>query len=204
MNPAKILIVEDDIFISRDLQEYLENMDYTVTGLAYDADRAFTSLANEKPDLVLLDINLGKGMDGIEIARVLAKNYQIPFIFLTSYANATIVHQAKQCKPQGYIVKPFTEKSLFAGIEVALFNSAKKNQATSWEVKDINDLLDAKFTRTEVLLLKDIYDGKTNRQLSEAHFVSVNTVKTHVLRIYEKLDVHSRSEAMAKLHRKLA
>ena len=63
----------------------------------------------------------------------------------------------------------------------------------------INDKLLAKLTEKEFEILSEMYEGKTNKQMSEAHFISINTIKTHIKNIYDKLDVHSRTETMAKL-----
>lgn len=203
MNKIKILIVEDDIFIAQDIKEMLEQMDYRVSAIAYDAKSAYTQLANNAPDFVLIDINLGEGEDGISVAEKIRQIYQIPFAFLTSYANRPIVQRAKLTRPSGYIVKPFDQKDLFAVIEIAHHNHTQRWQPDSWNMERINQLCKTDFTKKEVEILQDIFEGKTNRQLCEKHFISLNTVKTHVLKIYEKLDVHSRSEAMAELRKRL-
>ena len=202
MDRIKVLVVEDDVFISQDISEYLENMDYEVSGIAYDADDAFKELANNTPNIVLLDINLGDGKDGIEIAEAIQARYQLPFLFLTSYASRSVLDRAKKTRPMGYIVKPFDEKDLFSSIEIALYNYSQRWQPQSWQHDIINTKLDTDFTPKEVEILQDIFEGKTNRQLSESHFISMNTVKTHVKRVYDKLNVHSRSEAMAMLRQK--
>lgn len=203
MHKTRILVVEDDIFIAQDICEMLEQMGYTVAGLAYNADSAFTQLAEKTLDFVLLDINLGEGKDGIEVAEKVKSVYQLPFMFLTSYANKSILERAKRTRPAGYLVKPFDEKDLYSSIEVALYNHAQRWQPESWNTERINQICKTDFTHKEVEILQDIFEGKTNRQLCEKHFISLNTVKSHVLRIYEKLDVHSRSEAMAELRRRL-
>ena len=204
MDQVKVLIVEDDIFICQDLKGLLEKMDYEVCGVAYNTAQALSLLRDQKPNLILLDINLGQGKDGIDVGEYIQNNYRIPFIFLTSYANKSTIERAKQCYPSGYIVKPFTKKDLYATIEIALFNHSKTIGEPSWNQNDLNVLFETNFTLKEIDILRDIFEGKTNRQLSEKHFITINTVKTHVLRIYDKLGVHSRSEAMAVLRQKLS
>ncbi|MDW3649291.1 MAG: response regulator transcription factor [Bacteroidia bacterium] len=204
MNRIKILVVEDDVFIAQDISEHLTSLDYWVTGVAYRAEEAYEELKKELPDLVLLDINLGKGEDGICIARHIQKEYQIPFIFLSSYSSSSVLERAKPTHPLGYIVKPFNEQDLYTSIEIGLYNYAQRWQPSNWNPETINRKLVTEFTPKEVEVLQDIFEGKTNRQLSQKHHISLNTVKTHVKRIYEKLEVHARSEAMAKLRNKLA
>lgn len=204
MNRIKILVVEDDVFIAQDISEQLESLDYHLAGLAYNAEDAYSLLAKELPDLVLLDIHLGEGEDGIQIAKKIRDTYQVPFIFLTSFSNKSILDRAKTTHPMGYIVKPFNEGDLFTSIEIALYNYAQRWQPSSWSPETINRKLSGDFTPKEVEVLQDIFEGKTNHQLSEKHHISMNTVKTHVKRIYDKLQVHARSEAMAKLRKSLA
>ena len=204
MNRIKILVVEDDVFIAQDISEHLTQLDYWVTAVAYNAGEAYEELEKELPDLVLLDINLGQGEDGISIAHRLQNQYELPFIYLTSYSSRSVLDRAKATHPMGYIVKPFNEQDLFASIEIALYNYAQRWQPASWKPETINRKLALEFTPKEVEVLQDIFEGKTNRQLSDKHHISMNTVKTHVKRIYEKLEVHARSEAMAKLRKELA
>ncbi|MFK7924348.1 MAG: response regulator transcription factor [Bacteroidia bacterium] len=204
MDKIRILVVEDDIFISQDIQECLEAMDYHVSGVAYDSIEAEKALEASLPDLVLLDVHLGDGKDGISIGEQLRDRYQVPFIYLTSFANKSVLERAKQTKPMGYIVKPFNEKDLFSSIEIALFNHAQRWQSANWNQEFVNKRLDTDFTPKEVEVIQDMFEGKTNRQLADKHFISLNTVKTHVKRIYDKLNVHSRSEAMAVLRQGLA
>ena len=147
---------------------------------------------------------MGKGPDGIALAVQLQEQYQIPFIYLSSYANKSVLDRAKRTRPMGYIVKPFDEKDLFTTIEIALYNHAQRWQPPVWNAAMINQRLTTNFTSKEVEILQDIFEGKTNRQLAEKHFISLNTVKTHVKSIYDKLQVHSRSEAMARLRKGLA
>lgn len=204
MKPYTILIVEDDIFIAQDIREYLEGMKYQVSGIAYDAEEAIQAITKYAPDLVLLDIHLGEGGTGLEIATMLRDVYQIPFVFLTSHASQSILEQAKRTRPMGYIVKPFDEKDLFSTIEIALFNHSQRHHSPDWHPAGINRKFGTDFTPKEVEILQDVFEGKTNRELCDKHHVSLNTIKSHVKAIYEKLDVHSRSEAMAKIRKMLA
>ena len=103
----------------------------------------------------------------------------------------------------GYIVKPFDEKDLFSTIEIALFNHSQRFESPSWHHERINRRLGIEFTPKEVEILQDVFEGQTNRQLCDKHHVSLNTVKSHIKAIYEKLGVHSRSEAMAKIRKDL-
>lgn len=117
----KILIVEDEVIISKDLSNMLIKMGYEVIGDALNYNEAINILEQDMPDLILIDINLNGPKDGIELAEKIKKDYQIPFIFTTSYADSNILDRAKKTKPINYLVKPFTTEQLFTTIELALF-----------------------------------------------------------------------------------
>ncbi|NND09261.1 MAG: response regulator transcription factor [Saprospiraceae bacterium] len=199
MTQIRVLVVEDEPLIAEDIKETLDNMDFGVSGVAYDSRTALEELSRNTPDLVLLDVNLGSEMDGIDIAQVINREYKIPFVFLTSYADKSTVDRAKHTRPMGYVVKPFDEKDLFTTLEIALYNFSMTQPRVDLSLARINKLLVGNLTQKEFEILSSIFDGKTNRQMAEEHFVSVNTIKTHIKNVYDKLDVHTRTQAIAKL-----
>lgn len=120
MSASKILIVEDEAVVSLDITRRLEKMGYNVMGRLASGEEALELVQQERPDLVLMDINLQGEIDGIETANQLYQNYNIPVIYLTAYAGESTLERAKETKPYGYILKPFKERELRATIEVAL------------------------------------------------------------------------------------
>ncbi len=204
MSEISVLIVEDEPLIAEDIREYLTNADYRVVSVEHSKEGAIRALKNDTPDIALLDINLDHVMDGFEIAKHINENYQIPFLYLTSYSSKSIVNEAKHTKPMGYIVKPFDEGELYASIEVALFNHSQRNKPRYMSREAINNNLISKLTHKEFEILMDIYDGKTNKQITTKHFVSINTVKTHIQNLYTKLDTRSRASTIAKLRKLLS
>ncbi|MDT0555281.1 response regulator transcription factor [Patiriisocius hiemis] len=204
MSVINILVVEDDPIIAEDIKEALTNVNYNVVGLAYNKIDALSFLKSLTPDIVLIDINLGDNLDGILIAETINSEYEIPFLYLTSYSNKEILDKVKHTLPMGYIVKPFEEADLFAAIEIAVSNFYKFNKTDSLQIELINKSIPNKLTMKEFDVLKDIYQGKTSNQIADDHFVSINTIKTHIKNIYEKLDVHSRSEAIVKTRKLLS
>jgi DNA-binding NarL/FixJ family response regulator len=195
----QILIVEDEPFIARDVSDYLTECGYHILDICYNADAAAASIEKKKPHLCILDINLGKGDDGIILAEKISSTWQIPFIFLTSYTDDTTLDRAKKTMPYGYISKPIQFESLKSTVEIALHNFNHRKTPKSLSEEMINRALVTDLTPREYELLKDIYEGKTNQQLAALHFISLSTVKTHVQRIYEKFDCHTRSELIAKI-----
>lgn len=122
---SKILVVDDEAIITLQLEEQLHEMGYTVVGMAASGEEAIEKARQLLPDLVLMDIVMPRRrVNGIEAARVILDELDIPVVFVTSYADDAIIEKAKQVRPYGYIVKPFNELEIKAAIEVALFRKA--------------------------------------------------------------------------------
>lgn len=128
MAPAKILIVEDEVVVAMELQGILSAIGYTVAGAVRSGEEAIETVRQTNPDLVLMDVRLVGEMDGIEAARVIRERFNIPVIYVTAHADEETVQRAKRTLPLGFIVKPFTQSDLRAGIEVALFKHEQDTQ----------------------------------------------------------------------------
>jgi two-component system, response regulator PdtaR len=125
---SKILVVDDEAIISMQLEERLSAMGYTVAGLASSGEDAIEKARRLAPDLVLMDIVMPGKLNGIEAAKTIGEELAIPVVFVTSYADDTIIEKAKQVGPYGYIVKPFNEMEIKAAIEVALFRKTAEQE----------------------------------------------------------------------------
>jgi two-component system, response regulator PdtaR len=125
---SRILVVEDEAVILLQLEEILHTIGYTVAGLAASGEDAIEKARRLKPDLVLMDIVMPGKLDGIEAAKIITEELAIPVVFVTSYADDTIIEKAKSVKPYGYIVKPFNELIIKATVEVALFRKISEQK----------------------------------------------------------------------------
>jgi len=123
---SKILVVDDEAIITMQLEERLTAMGYTVAGMAASGEDAVTKARRIHPDLILMDIVMPGKMNGIEAAKIITEELDIPVVFVTSYADDAIIEKAKSVRPYGYIVKPFNELEIKAAIEVALFRKASE------------------------------------------------------------------------------
>lgn len=121
MSRPKILIVEDEIIIARELEARLAAMGYDVPGIASSGKVALELALETQPDLVLMDIVLKGDMDGIETAAEIRCRLSTPIIYLTAFTDEKTLGRAKITEPFGYIVKPFAERELRANIEMALY-----------------------------------------------------------------------------------
>ena len=194
MSKLRILIVEDEPVIAENISMYLNNEDFEVSGIAYDNIEAKEQLHTNTPDAVILDINLSSNEDGIDIANLINKSYQLPFLFLTSHSDKQTLQRAKAVKPSGYIVKPFNEKTLLASLEIGISNYATEinHNLPKLSKEKINKHLLSKLSEREFETAQLIYDGITNSQIAERLFISENTTKSHLKNIYLKLDCNSR------------
>ncbi|WP_392530827.1 response regulator [Nostoc sp. C117] len=154
MTKAKILVVEDEAIVAKDLQYRLKKFGYTVPEIASSGEEAINKAVEISPDLVLMDIRLKGKMDGIEAAQEIYKRLDIPVIYLTAYADDNTLERAKITEPFGYLLKPFKEKELQTNIEITLIKHGLEKQ-----LKSNKKWLDA--------LLKSISDGVIASDLQE-------------------------------------
>ena len=118
---SRILIVEDEIIVARDIEHQLVELGYDPVGHATHGEDAIAKAGQLKPDLVLMDIQLGGALDGIAAAQAIRNKLQLPVVFLTAFAADDVIARAKLTEPFGYILKPFSERELRTVIEMALF-----------------------------------------------------------------------------------
>ncbi|WP_304517286.1 LytR/AlgR family response regulator transcription factor [Cecembia rubra] len=155
MVKIKILIVEDELVIAEDLKDTLEDLGYEVCGIAISAREALAMIEEKSPDLALLDIQIKGGKDGIALGAEINEQYHLPFIILTSHADRQTIDRAKTVNPYGYLVKPFNEKEILAGIELALANFAKEQAKRENKENSAEFVLrESLFIRTNGMLVK--------------------------------------------------
>jgi signal transduction histidine kinase len=117
----EILIVEDEIIIVRELENMLQNLGHHVCAFAATAAEALQKAKDHRPDLVLMDIHLRGEGDGILTAEKIIGLYDIPFIYVTAFADQKLLDRAKVTEPYGYILKPVEQHALEAAIAMALY-----------------------------------------------------------------------------------
>lgn len=140
MSKTRILVVEDESIVAKDIQKSLEKLGYEVPATASSAASAYEKLEQIRPDLVFLDIKLKGEEDGIHIAEHIKEKYNIPVIFLTSYVDQATLDRAKVTEPYGYIVKPFNESDLKTTVEMALFKFSRDREVRESQQRLANAL----------------------------------------------------------------
>jgi DNA-binding NtrC family response regulator len=118
--PSKILIIEDEALIAREIQHRLTNMGWDVVGHAF-GEEAIELAIKTQPDLLLSDIHLRHGLSGIDLAQRIQQVVDVPVVFLTAYSDEDTVAKAKAVSPFGYIIKPVENRDLQITIEMALY-----------------------------------------------------------------------------------
>lgn len=121
MGKKRVLLVEDEVIIARDIYNMLINTGYEVVAVVNTAAEAIQKAKELKPDIVLMDIMLEGSRAGVEAATYIYFNLNIPIIYMTAYTDHITVEKAKKSEPFGYLLKPFEEKELQTNIEVALY-----------------------------------------------------------------------------------
>lgn len=159
MGGIKILLVEDDWIIAKEITLSLNDLGFEVVGNFDAGEDALKKIPELKPDIVLLDIGLSGEMTGIDTAREIKRQYQVPFIFLTALADSTTIEQAKLTEPYAYLVKPVKAETLYSTIEITLHNAAQRKDPTP-PLKEGLTIDDSIFVKTknrlEKILLRDI------------------------------------------------
>jgi PAS domain S-box-containing protein len=121
MAPARILVVEDDRVVARDIAQQMSRAGHTVVGITARGEDALALAADTALDLVLMDVRLEGELDGIDTARLLREKHSLPVVFLTAYADEDTVRRATVTEPFGYVLKPFDDTQLRTVVEMALY-----------------------------------------------------------------------------------
>lgn len=121
MEKPRILIVEDEGLVARDLEAMIRNLGYRVVGICSSAEEAFRLIHTRRPDLIIMDIVLQGKLDGIKAAEEIRRRHNLPIIFLTAHTDEATFQRAKITNPVAFIHKPIEQKELLTVIEMALF-----------------------------------------------------------------------------------
>lgn len=144
----KILIVEDEAIVARDIAQQVGLLGYETLGIASTAERALELTESLRPDLVLMDIQLAGQVDGIVAAAAIREQFNLPVVFLTAFAADAVLERAKLTEPFGYILKPFSERELSTTLAMALYkheaetrlrNTTRQLKALSSRVLEVQE-----------------------------------------------------------------
>ncbi|MCB9333271.1 MAG: response regulator [Lewinellaceae bacterium] len=197
----RILIVEDEPLYASQLEMLIDRMGYEVVGAFDNAFDALDCFHREKPDLLLLDINLAGEVDGIELAARANRARAVPVVFITSLQDDETFARAQQTHPAAFIIKPFDELQLQRSIELAVAQLAKSPE-TTFEAGDLV-LQDSLFIKVreklEKVSLAEILYAEADDRYSELH---TSTGRKFVVRIpLGQLEEKLNTRQFARTHR---
>lgn len=120
MPNAKILVVEGEAIVAKDIQNTLKSLGYDAPAIALSGEEAINKSEQIHPDLLFMGIVLKGEMDGIEAAEKIRNHFNIPVVYLAAYMDEKTLQRAETTGPFGYILKPFEERELHTTIETTL------------------------------------------------------------------------------------
>jgi ATP:cob(I)alamin adenosyltransferase len=163
----KLLIIEDDPFISRSIKAALQEKGFDIVGIAKTVKKAEELLALKKPDLSLIDIQLKGKESGTEFAKTL-DTLQLPYFYLTAQTDPLTLSEVSKTKPLGYIVKPFTASGLWSSISITW------QQYLNDKEKTLTIKVDGyihRISENDILFLEQEIDAIEKQLPSMTHFI---------------------------------
>ncbi|MCK9612415.1 MAG: response regulator [Bacteroidales bacterium] len=163
MIKSRILIVEDEVIVSKYIEACLSNLGYEIAAVITSGEEAVQNTEIINPDLILMDVRLSGKMNGTEAAAQISQKMDVPIVFLTAYTDEKTIDMAKDSDPYGYLVKPFYEKELQTTLEMALhkhekFRLLKKERDLFYSIIENKNTTDSIFIRTNNRLKRVKYD----------------------------------------------
>lgn len=204
-----VSIVDDEADLREHIAGYLAAAGNVRCKSAYaSAEEALEHLPQDKPDVILMDINLG-GMDGIECVRQLtALMPDAQVLMLTVFEDTDKIFRALAAGASGYLLKRLSPKKLLEAIEEVrdggspMSASIARKVVHSFKAAPPQGDESVDLSPRELAVLNGLAEGLVYKQIADQLGVSIHTVRNYIRRIYEKLHVQTRTEAVAKFMRK--
>ena len=197
--PVRVLIVDDHPVVRAGLRMLLAaRPEVEVVAEAGDGQTALSAAMQHRPDVVLCDLRLGDGMDGVAITRAVLSTQPAPAVLiLTTYDHDTDIVRAVEAGASGYLLKDVATDELVAAIEAAAAGQTVLSPSMTERMIATLRTRRAGLSAREVEVMRLVAEGLSNRQVAKRLFVSEATVKTHLNHAYTKLGVDSRTAAIA-------
>lgn len=212
MEQIRVLLVDDHTLLRQGLRSMLElNQNIVVVGEAGDGEEAIAKTEELSPNVVLMDITLLPGMDGIQATQRIKQTYpKVNVIMLTMHGDDYHAFEAIKAGASGYLVKSATQDELVKAIEVAhAGESVFHPTITKESMKGFLHMVEGKGAKPKVLrltqrekeVIESLCQGASNKEIAERLFISQKAVKSHLQSIFEKLNVSNRTQAVAHAFR---
>jgi PAS domain S-box-containing protein len=171
---GRLLVVEDERIVARDLTNTLTDIGYTVVGSVATAEEAVQKAREHRPNLVLMDIRLAGPIDGVQAAATIRSERDIPVIYLTAHSDDETLRRATHTAPFGYLLKPFNAAELHCAIEIALHKheiDARLRDREQWLTTTLRSIGDGVITTDpaqRITLLNPVAEALTGWKQEEA------------------------------------
>ncbi len=196
----KIVIVEDQSDLRESYSLIINGTNlYEVIGLYSTAEEAISKMQKRTPDIILMDIQL-PGMNGIEATKIIKeRNHLVEIIMLTVHDDDEFVFESLKAGASGYIIKGTSYLEMIEALDEMVNGGAPmSNRIARMVINNFHANLNSPLTKRERQILQLMSKGWTYSQIAEELAISKETSKTHIRNIYVKLEVNSKSEAIAK------
>jgi DNA-binding NarL/FixJ family response regulator len=198
MANQKILVVEDELITAENIASFLEEEDFMVMETAMNAQEALStcSLAKVPPAVVICDINLRRGMSGIELSQMLIKQYACEVVFLSAYSDIHTLKAAFDTNPAMYVSKPYHNKQLLIAVHMAFHRYLQKQK----EQPKIS--INISVREKEIVDL--VAEGNSSKIIADKLSISVETVKSHRRNILKRHGLNNFSQLIYLLSKERA
>ncbi len=187
MSKIKILVVEDEFITAVGTRSCLEELGYNVSSIAATGKEALQQAEDNRPDIILMDIELKGGMDGVETGGMIRSQFDIPIIYITAYADKKVIERAKITEPFGYVIKPFEKRDLHSNIEIALYKHEVEKK-----LKKTNQELQNALIRVEAMSVTDgltsLYNHRYFYNALESEISRANRYESNLSCIFIDID----------------
>lgn len=199
MTPISIVLVDDHRVVTRSLKAYLESFpDLRVVGIAASGEELLKRIHEWKPQVVLQDLMMPGGMDGIETIRRMAECApSVKVVALTASTDDARMMGALRAGAAGYVRKDAEPEVLLAAVRAVAMGKTYIDPSVSRQILHAADPHDDLTTR-EIAVLRQIALGRSNKEIADALFIGDETVKTHVGNVFSKLQVENRAQAVVQ------
>ena len=202
---TKILVYDDNELIRSSLQALLEDEDdFELMALKENPESVNEDIQKFQPDVVLMDIDMPV-MNGVEAVKIIRKtDKNLPIIMLTVFDDNEHIFSAICAGASGYILKQYATEEIPAGIRMVLNGGAPMTGSIAKKVLSMMPLAKNEeqekynLTQKETAILQCLVNGLSYKMISNELFISIDTVRFHIKKIYDKLHVHSATEAVSK------
>jgi NarL family two-component system response regulator LiaR len=197
----RVVLVDDHRVVSRGVHSYLESFgDLSVVGVAANAEELLARLDEWLPDVIVMDLLMPGGMDGVEATRRVRQRWpRTQVVALTASTDDARLVGALRAGAIGYVRKDAEPELLLAAVRAAARGQSMIDPAAASTVLQEmaqGSLPGRELTEREIEVLRQLAHGRTNREIAEALFISEETVKTHIGNILGKLHLAHRTQAV--------